>query len=47
MRIRYRVDGLLVPVPVPDNLLRYQDAIISRLKIMASLTISERRLPQD
>ena len=30
LRIRYRVDGLLVPVPVPENLLRFQDAIISR-----------------
>ena len=47
LRIRYRVDGLLVPVPVPDNLLRYQDAIISRLKIMARMNISEKRLPQD
>ena len=45
--IRYRVDGLLIPVPVPENLLRYQDAIISRLKIMARLNISEKRLPQD
>ena len=47
LRIRYRVDGLLVPVPLPDNLLRFQDAVISRLKIMARLNISERRLPQD
>ncbi|QYM78330.1 GspE/PulE family protein [Horticoccus luteus] len=47
LRIRYRVDGLLVQVPVPENLLRYQDAIISRLKIMARLNISEKRLPQD
>ncbi len=47
LNIRYRVDGLLVPVPVPENLLRFQDAIISRLKIMARLNISERRLPQD
>jgi type II secretory ATPase GspE/PulE/Tfp pilus assembly ATPase PilB-like protein len=47
LRIRYRVDGLLVPVPLPDNLLRYQDAVISRLKIMARLNISEKRLPQD
>lgn len=47
LRIRYRVDGLLVPVPVPENLLRYQDAIISRVKIMAKLNISEKRLPQD
>lgn len=47
LRIRYRVDGLLNQVPVPNNLLRFQDAIISRLKIMAKLNISERRLPQD
>jgi type II secretory ATPase GspE/PulE/Tfp pilus assembly ATPase PilB-like protein len=47
LRIRYRVDGLLVPVPVPENLLRFQDAIISRVKIMAKLNISEKRLPQD
>ncbi|HYC69556.1 MAG TPA: ATPase, T2SS/T4P/T4SS family, partial [Opitutaceae bacterium] len=47
LRIRYRVDGLLVPMPVPANLLRYQDAVISRLKIMARLNITERRLPQD
>ena len=47
LRIRYRVDGLLVLVPLPDNLLRFQDAIISRLKIMARLNISEKRLPQD
>jgi type II secretory ATPase GspE/PulE/Tfp pilus assembly ATPase PilB-like protein len=47
LAIRYRIDGLLVPVPLPENLLRFQDAIISRLKIMARLNISERRLPQD
>jgi len=47
LRIRYRVDGLLVPVPLPENLLRFQDAIISRLKIMSRLNISEKRLPQD
>ncbi len=47
LTIRYRVDGLLVQVPVPENLRRYQDAIISRLKIMAKLNISEKRLPQD
>ncbi|MDX2186567.1 MAG: GspE/PulE family protein [Opitutaceae bacterium] len=47
LQIRYRVDGLLVAVPVPENLLRFQDAIISRLKIMAKLNISEKRLPQD
>ena len=47
LRIRYRIDGLLVTVPVPENLRRFQDAITSRLKIMAKLNISERRLPQD
>ncbi len=47
LAIRYRVDGLLVPVPVPENLLRFRDAIISRLKIMARMNISEKRLPQD
>ena len=31
----------------PENLLRFQDAIISRLKIMARMNISEKRLPQD
>lgn len=47
LRIRYRIDGLLVSVPVPENLLKFQSAIVSRLKIMAKLNISERRLPQD
>jgi type II secretory ATPase GspE/PulE/Tfp pilus assembly ATPase PilB-like protein len=47
LRIRFRVDGILIPIPLPDNLARFQDAIISRLKIMARLNISERRLPQD
>lgn len=47
LRIRYRVDGGLVSIPVPDNLRRYQDAVISRMKIMAKLNISERRRPQD
>ncbi len=45
--IRYRIDGELVPVNVPDNLVKFQAAIISRIKIMARLNISERRRPQD
>lgn len=45
--IRYRIDGKLVPVRVPDNLIHFQGAIISRLKIMAKLNISEKRRPQD
>ncbi|MDE6431844.1 MAG: GspE/PulE family protein, partial [Opitutales bacterium] len=45
--IRYRVDGDLIIARVPDNLKDFQLAIVSRLKIMARLNISEKRLPQD
>jgi type IV pilus assembly protein PilB len=45
VRLRYRVDGALVDrTPPPKNL---QVALVSRLKIMSSLDIAERRLPQD
>ncbi|MDR2628524.1 MAG: Flp pilus assembly complex ATPase component TadA, partial [Puniceicoccales bacterium] len=47
LQVRYRIDGDLVAVRVPDNLVKFQAAIISRLKIMASLNISEKRRPQD
>ena len=47
LQIRYRIDGELVPVRVPDNLVNFQSAIISRLKIMSRLNISEKRRPQD
>lgn len=47
LKIRYRIDGKLVPVSVPKNLVAYQSAIISRIKIMSRLNISERRRPQD
>ena len=47
LQIRYRIDGELIPIRVPDNLIRFQGAIISRLKIMAKLNISEKRRPQD
>jgi type IV pilus assembly protein PilB len=44
-RVRFRIDGVLYEVMKPPMKLR--NAIISRLKIMAQLDISERRLPQD
>ena len=44
-RIRYRIDGVLQAMMTPPFKLR--DAIISRVKIMAKLDISEKRLPQD
>ncbi|HIQ19804.1 MAG TPA: type II/IV secretion system protein [Planctomycetes bacterium] len=47
LKIRYRIDGVLHPQPVPPEITRFQAAIISRLKIMARLNIAERRLPQD
>ena len=47
LRIRYRIDGLLVDVTVPDNIKALQSSVIARLKIMSNLDIAERRLPQD
>ena len=44
-RVRYRIDGVLQTIMNPPNKLR--DAIISRVKIMSKLDISEKRLPQD
>jgi type IV pilus assembly protein PilB len=44
-RVRYRVDGVLYEIMRPP--LRLRGALCSRLKIMASLDIAERRLPQD
>jgi type IV pilus assembly protein PilB len=44
-RVRFRIDGVLYEVMTPP--LSLKNAIISRLKIMAELDISERRLPQD
>ena len=45
VRLRYRVDGSLVDVTPPPK--QMQLALASRLKIMSSLDIAERRLPQD
>ncbi len=47
LRIRYRIDGMLQSQPVRGEISRFQNAIISRLKIMARLNIAEKRLPQD
>jgi general secretion pathway protein E len=43
--VRMRIDGLLRPVTAPAGVL--PQAVISRIKIIASLNIAERRLPQD
>ncbi len=44
-RVRFRIDGLLQPIMTPP--LKLKDALTSRIKIMAKLDISEKRLPQD
>ena len=44
-RLRYRIDGVLHEMKSPPK--RLQPSIISRLKIMANMSISERRIPQD
>ena len=44
-KIRYRVDGALYEMKAPD--VKMAPAIISRIKILSNLNISERRIPQD
>lgn len=44
-RVRYRIDGVLLEVENPPK--RLQLAIVSRLKIMAHISIAEKRMPQD
>ncbi len=47
LAVRYRVDGVLERANVPPAIHRFGAAIVSRLKIMSSLNIAEKRRPQD
>src|ERR1017187_10983865 len=47
LRIRNRIDGILHLIPLPAQLKRFQSAIISRIKVMSGMNLSEKRLPQD
>lgn len=47
LRVRYRIDGFLYDVPIPDSIKLFHPSIVSRIKVMANLDIAERRLPQD
>src|SRR5437588_612414 len=47
LRIRYRIDGILHQTPMPPQLKKFQAALISRIKVMSGMNISEKRLPQD
>ena len=45
LRLRYRIDGVLQEMAPPPK--KFQNAIISRIKILSNLDIAEKRLPQD
>ncbi len=45
LEVRYRIDGILTKVLAPPKLI--QDALVTRVKVMANLDIAEKRLPQD
>ncbi len=45
LRVRYRIDGVLHEIMRPP--MKMKEALVSRLKILARLDISERRIPQD
>jgi len=45
LRVRYRIDGVLVEVENPPK--RLQPPITSRLKLMANVSLAEKRIPQD
>ncbi len=45
VRVRFRIDGLLYDMYKPPK--RAQNAIVSRIKVMAGLDVAEKRMPQD
>ena len=45
LKVRYRLDGILHDALTPPK--HYQEAVISRIKVMSNLNIAEHRLPQD
>jgi len=45
LKVRYRIDGVLHHVPAPAK--KSQGAVISRIKILSGMDISEKRVPQD
>lgn len=47
VRFRYRIDGVLVDAHLPPEVKHFLLPILSRIKILANLSITERRLPQD
>ena len=47
VRVRYRIDGVLYDIRVPEQIKFLQSAIVSRIKILSNLNVVEKRLPQD
>lgn len=47
LRVRYRIDGILYEISCPPTIKHFQSSIASRIKVMASLDIAEKRRPQD
>jgi type II secretory ATPase GspE/PulE/Tfp pilus assembly ATPase PilB-like protein len=47
VQVRYRIDGILYDMRLPEQVKYLQPAIISRIKILSNLNVVERRLPQD
>jgi len=47
LRTRYRIDGILYDINIPETIKYFHQAIVSRVKIMSELNIAEHRLPQD
>ena len=45
--IRFRIDGILYKINIPETVKYFHSAIVSRIKIMAQMNIAEHRLPQD
>ncbi|GJM20340.1 MAG: type II secretion system protein GspE [Planctomycetota bacterium] len=45
LQVRYRIDGVLYDMETLPK--KYQDAVVSRIKVMGKMDIAERRLPQD
>jgi len=47
VRVRYRIDGILYDMRVPEQISCLHQAIVSRIKIISNLNVVEKRLPQD
>jgi type II secretory ATPase GspE/PulE/Tfp pilus assembly ATPase PilB-like protein len=47
LKVRYRIDGLLHDAGVPNSVRFFREGIVIRIKIISSLDIAEKRLPQD